>query len=416
MKRDRIDCRNIKNILKIILFMVLLCGLHLSGGLRLKAQDSTTKALLNEMIEKYKNMKSISYSAQYSRKSLFRNDTCSVSGQCKLIKDASDTIYNGYMLFKGNSGGEIFYDMNKTYFIMNTSKAISIALPSRVLSFIKGNFSGNLTQTFFFEIQMLSWLFKDSTNRVTVSTDTQNGKEYWKIFIKEADFREMTEAQKTLWVNKEDKTFEMMRFIHKIQGDYQYEEYILTDVKCNSVSIKELTDHLDSLKKIYEVSEFVESTQKKKELLQPGTSAPVFSGSTFDKVINIDFKGKKLYLLDFWYLSCGACIMALPHIVKLYQDFADKGLEIFGINSTDDRNKKKDMLEKFIVRNKITYPVIFIDKTVDSLYNVHAYPSLYLIDSNGKIVYSEKGFLESRFDSLRAIICKELGIEECQKK
>jgi hypothetical protein len=45
---------------------------------------------------------------------------------------------------------------------------------------------------------------------------------------------------------------------------------------------------------------------------------------------------------------------------------------------------------------------------MDSLYNVNAYPTLYLIDKEGKIIHSQLGFSEEMKANLEEIILENL--------
>jgi hypothetical protein len=58
-------------------------------------------------------------------------------------------------------------------------------------------------------------------------------------------------------------------------------------------------------------------------------------------------------------------------------------------------------LDKFLAKRKISYPVIMTQSTVDLMYKIKAYPTMYVVDKSGKIAYVEVGFNEEKFDALK---------------
>jgi len=111
-------------------------------------------------------------------------------------------------------------------------------------------------------------------------------------------------------------------------------------------------------------------------------------------------------------MSCYPCIMAIPFLNKMYEIYKDKGFIVLGLNRYD--SDKKDVLDRFIKKYDIKYPIVFTDEKedIDSIYKVRGYPSLYLLDKDLKIILSKRGFSEESMDSLDMIIKKYLKIEE----
>jgi len=125
-----------------------------------------------------------------------------------------------------------------------------------------------------------------------------------------------------------------------------------------------------------------------------------FKGIKDEKINLKDFKGE-LVLIDFFTKSCYPCIMALPGLQALHEKYKSKGLNIIGINIYD---KKEDGIIAFITKKGVTYPILLGGKDVGLNYNVSGIPSIYLIDKNGKIIFSYVGYDKETEETLENII------------
>ena len=117
-----------------------------------------------------------------------------------------------------------------------------------------------------------------------------------------------------------------------------------------------------------------------------------------------DLRGK-FVLLNFWATWCGPCRRDLPAVEKLHQEFHRKGLVALGINSGED----SQTVSGFLATSKMSYPVVLAaDSGVTQSYNVNAFPTVVLIDAEGKIVFYHVGSGGEK--ALRESLAK-LGLE-----
>jgi thiol-disulfide isomerase/thioredoxin len=117
-----------------------------------------------------------------------------------------------------------------------------------------------------------------------------------------------------------------------------------------------------------------------------GAVAPEFGGKTFynapanTKITLASLRGK-VVLIDFWATWCGPCVASIPHLIKLHEQFASKGLVIIG--HTDGSSKD---VKGFIAKKKIPY-VISVGDKIGDMYGVTGIPDVVLIDTDGKIAW-----------------------------
>lgn len=80
---------------------------------------------------------------------------------------------------------------------------------------------------------------------------------------------------------------------------------------------------------------------------------------------------------------------------KLYSEFKPKGLELVAINIADD----KPRIAKYLADNHWSFPIgLEVDGDrkfrVSEQFKVHTFPSNFLIDPSGQVVWNSIGFEE----------------------
>jgi len=97
-----------------------------------------------------------------------------------------------------------------------------------------------------------------------------------------------------------------------------------------------------------------------------------------------DFNGK-LILLEFWASNCGPCRKENPNLVKTYNEFKDKGFEIFAVS--EDTNRESWL--KAIKKDKLPWLQVSDlnrNNTASLIYGINGIPDSFLIDQNGIII------------------------------
>ncbi len=124
-----------------------------------------------------------------------------------------------------------------------------------------------------------------------------------------------------------------------------------------------------------------------------------------DKPVKLaDLKGR-IVVLDFWTLCCINCIHTLPDLAKIEARYPGV-VVVIGVHSPKfDNEKKTESIQKAILRYEIKHPVVNdADHKIWKAYGVQSWPTLGLIDPDGKVVRGFSG--EGNYEDLDAAIAK----------
>ena len=109
------------------------------------------------------------------------------------------------------------------------------------------------------------------------------------------------------------------------------------------------------------------------------------TGLQNDTVDSSKYRGKPV-LIVFWASWATPVKQDLPELIKLYEKHKKDGLKIIGVNLDNDRAE----LDAFLKEHQIAWPQIFEAGGMDSRlavdYGIILLPSMFLIDSDGKVV------------------------------
>ncbi|MCJ8166098.1 redoxin domain-containing protein [Pontibacter sp. E15-1] len=104
-----------------------------------------------------------------------------------------------------------------------------------------------------------------------------------------------------------------------------------------------------------------------------------------------EFRGK-IVLLDFWTFGCINCQHILPDLKRLEQEYADV-LVVIGVHSAKfDAEKQNETIWQAIRKFGIEHPVVNdASFRLWNEYGIRAWPTVVLIDPNGKVVGQHAG-------------------------
>ncbi len=98
-------------------------------------------------------------------------------------------------------------------------------------------------------------------------------------------------------------------------------------------------------------------------------------------------------LVTFWATTCASCIKEIPELVRLYEKYSSRGLEIIAVAMPYDR---PDHVLEFTQKHKLPYRVALdVDaRIVRAFGNVRVTPNNFLVASDGRIIRQHIGILD----------------------
>ncbi|MDC1266258.1 TlpA family protein disulfide reductase, partial [Flavobacteriaceae bacterium] len=120
-----------------------------------------------------------------------------------------------------------------------------------------------------------------------------------------------------------------------------------------------------------------------------GMQAPDFSAPNpeGEQITLSEIKGK-VTIVDFWASWCKPCRIENPNLVKLYDKYHSKGLEIISVSLERGNQKafwieaiKKDQLSWYNVSN-----LKFWQDPIAQAYSVNSIPATFILDENGTLI------------------------------
>ena len=125
-------------------------------------------------------------------------------------------------------------------------------------------------------------------------------------------------------------------------------------------------------------------------LPQIGSPAPAIAGALLDgsAATLADYAGQVVYL-DFWYIGCGPCMQAMPHLAHMQEEFGPEGFTVIGVNHHQDAAT----VQRYLDYRELEIPQLILD-SLPSGYPVRAYPTWFIIGRDGTVLERDMGYGE----------------------
>ena len=119
----------------------------------------------------------------------------------------------------------------------------------------------------------------------------------------------------------------------------------------------------------------------------------------------------RVVIVDFWTFACYNCRNTLPHVKAWDARYRDKGLTIVGVHSPElDGEKVLENVRRETASLGLRYPVVTDnDYATWKAYNVEAWPTIFVLDKQGRIRWTHVG--EGAYEETEKIIQQLLAEE-----
>ena len=128
------------------------------------------------------------------------------------------------------------------------------------------------------------------------------------------------------------------------------------------------------------------NTMKKADM---GSEAPNFTAPQPNgEMLSLSDALGKYTIIDFWASWCKPCRRENPNVVRVYNEYHEKGLNIISV-SLDKANQKDRWLKAIEDDNLTWYHVSNLkgwSEPIAKTYNVRSIPATFLLDENGNII------------------------------
>jgi thiol-disulfide isomerase/thioredoxin len=120
----------------------------------------------------------------------------------------------------------------------------------------------------------------------------------------------------------------------------------------------------------------------------------------------------RVVLIEFWTFGCINCRNTLPFVKTWHDRYQDKGLTVIAVHSPEfDEERKVENLRREVASLGIRYSVVTDnDYQTWNAYKVEAWPTIFLLDKQGRIRWKRVG--EGDYDEGERLIQKLLAEKE----
>ncbi len=140
-----------------------------------------------------------------------------------------------------------------------------------------------------------------------------------------------------------------------------------------------------------------------------GPPAPVFAGRTLDgEPFDLVSQRGQVLLLNVWATWCAPCKQEMPELQALHQRHREQGFSVIGVSV--DAARLAPEVRRLVDEFGLTYPNVHDARnTIGPSFKVVGYPTSFLIDRQGAIVWRRDGLIDPGDPELAAALAAALA-------
>ncbi|MFP5404691.1 MAG: peroxiredoxin family protein [Gammaproteobacteria bacterium] len=138
---------------------------------------------------------------------------------------------------------------------------------------------------------------------------------------------------------------------------------------------------------------------------KPAAPPQVFATLDGRQIALAEQRGK-VVLVNFWATSCPGCVKEMPDMVKVYNDYRERGFEIVAVAMSYD---PPAYVNNFVQTRQLPFPIVLDTDGAhaQAFGNVQVTPTSFVIGPDGRIHEHKLGEID--FNRLRALLDRELS-------
>ncbi len=307
---------------------------------------------------------------QSNRPSIIDSTTIK-NGQFKIsLPVAEDNDFN-YLTFKG-------VPQNVLFLAENNPIKMTIYKDSLRSSIVEGGSENQLFFTYLNKMNAYGKLKQDLSNQYQIASK-----------LKEADkaLRLSAKMQET------------------IKDENKYRKEIASENPNSLVAVMALTDLLNlratparEVKKIYgTVEDSLKTSRLGKNLdrlitasigkIDIGSEAEDFSAPNPEgQMVSLKESMGKVTIIDFWASWCKPCRAENPNVVRVYNKYHEKGLNIIGVSLDKNRDRWINAIDKDNLEWNHVSHLKFWQDPIAKAYGVRSIPATFILDEKGNVI------------------------------
>lgn len=347
-----------------ILFLFVALNL-LSCAEEEKIQSS--EKILNQAFEQFNNWETLSFKASTTNTDIYKPFTTTVY---KLKKVPYEPHLKLFFFKEMNKDVGIYYKLTSLVVVENKKKKITSfdygndrSIPKYLDAYMGDDDNLLVTTTLLNE-------FKDDI--VYVEQSTFNDRQAY--IYKFQNYK--------LWLDATNATPLKLEIDNGTSG---MKEIVYADVVFNDAMDDDTFTHK-------ETEGFVSSVFGVKKEPMLNVKAPDWHLMDLDgkEVSLADFKGSPIFM-EAWVSSCSHCMESLPKIKQIEKQFGDK-IKVVTVSFDYDSEETIETIKT----NDINYLVLQGDANFEQNYDLRSFPSYFVIDSEGTIIYFDRGTIHNQ--------------------